>query len=234
MGNQSREGSSPIAAIEAAMVGNRGTERVEAGGVQPEVLHSLFPHPLGHGPADHVARSELVDEAITSCISQQRAMSSEGFGQEGSGHGRVVERGRVELHELHVGDRHSCTQCHGQTVGRRFCGIGGHRKQLAGASGREHRVGGAHVDGPSVRAEGAHAAAPAALDEQIEREPLFEHRRSRGPGRVDQCPLDFRTGGGAAGMDHPCGGVAALTGQRKCTARPAVEDGAHRDQLTHP
>ena len=41
MGSQSTAGSSPMAASEAAMVGNRCVEALEAGGVEPQVVDAL-------------------------------------------------------------------------------------------------------------------------------------------------------------------------------------------------
>ena len=83
-------------------------------------------------------------------------------------------------------------------------------------------------------AEGPHPPAPSPLDQQVEGEPLLEHGGRGGPGRVDQRPFDLGTGGRTAGVDHPGGGMAALAGQVERSARLAVEDGAHGDQLVDP
>ena len=69
---------------------------------------------------------------------------------------------------------------------------------------------------------------------QVEGEPLLQHGGGRGPGGVDQGPLDLGPGGRPAGVDHPGRRVAALAGQGQGPAGLAVEDGAHGDQLVDP
>ena len=90
-------------------------------------------------------------------VAQQGAVAPQGLGQQRAGHGRVVQGGRVELHELDVGHRHPGPEGHGQAVGGGLGRVGGHREQLAGAAGGQHGVGGPHLDHPAVGAEGAHA-----------------------------------------------------------------------------
>ena len=79
-----------------------------------------------------------------------------------------------------------------------------------------------------------HAPAPSALHQQVEGEPLLEHGGGRGPGGVDQGPLDLGPGGRTAGVDHPGRRVTALTGQGQGPAGLPVEDRAHGDQLVDP
>ena len=94
MGSQSTAGSSPMAASEAAMVGNRELEGGQPGGVEPEVVDPLLAHPVGHGPADHVPGGQLVDEPLALGVAEQRAVAAQRLGQQRPGHGRMVQRGR--------------------------------------------------------------------------------------------------------------------------------------------
>ncbi len=134
-----------------------GVEGGQGGGVQPEVLDPLGAHALGHRAADHVPRGELVDEALAPGVPQQGPVAAERLGEQRAGHRRMVERGRVELHELDVGDGDTCPQGHGQPVAGGSGRVGGHREELARPAGREHGVRGPDLDEPPVGAEGAHA-----------------------------------------------------------------------------
>ena len=42
-------------------------------------------HPVGHGPADDVARRQLVDEALALGVAQQRPVAAQGLGQQAAG-----------------------------------------------------------------------------------------------------------------------------------------------------
>ena len=46
-------------------------------------------------------------------VAQDRALTAQRLGEERPRHRRVVQRGRVELHELEVGDRDAGTHGHG-------------------------------------------------------------------------------------------------------------------------
>ena len=129
-------------------------EGLEAGGIEPQVVDALFEHAGRHGLADHVPRRELVDEPLTLGVAEEGAMSPQGLGEQGPGHRRVVQSGRVELHELDVGDERPGPQGHGQAVTGGLDGVGGHREQLAGAAGGQNRVGGPHLDQAAVRRAG--------------------------------------------------------------------------------
>ncbi len=47
-----------------------GSERLEAGGVEPEVVDALGQHSGGHGPGHHIAGFQLVDEALAGGVAQ--------------------------------------------------------------------------------------------------------------------------------------------------------------------
>ena len=61
-------------------------EALEAGGVEPQVVDALLEHAGGHGPADQVARRQLVDEALAVGVAQQRAVAPQRLGQQRPGH----------------------------------------------------------------------------------------------------------------------------------------------------
>jgi hypothetical protein len=71
------------------------------------VVGALLGHAGRHGPAHDVARRQLVDEPLAVAVAQERAVAAQRLGEQGTGHGRVVQRSGVELHELHVGRRHA-------------------------------------------------------------------------------------------------------------------------------
>ncbi len=79
-------------------------------------------------------------------VAEQGAVAPQGLGQQGPGHGGMMQGGGVELHELDVGDEHPTPQGHGQAVTRGLDRIGRHREQLAGASGGQDGLGGPDLD----------------------------------------------------------------------------------------
>ena len=151
MGSQSRLGSSPIASQRLGDGRESLRESLQGGGVQPQMLHPLIDHALGHGPADDVAGRQLVHESFASVVPEERSVAPQGLGEQWAGHGRVVQGGRMELHELDIGHRHSRPQGHGDAVGRRLGRIRGDREQLAGAPGGHDQVPAAKLHGiPAV------------------------------------------------------------------------------------
>ncbi len=106
-------------------------EALEAGRVEPEVVDALLGHAGRHGPADDVAGRQLVDEALAVPVAQQGAVAAQRLGEQRPGHGRVVQRGRMELDELDVGRRHPGAQRHGHAVAGGLGRVGGDREELA-------------------------------------------------------------------------------------------------------
>jgi hypothetical protein len=135
------------------------------------MVRALLGHAGGHGAAHHVAGGQLVDELLTRPVAQQRAVAAQRLGQQRPGHGGMVQRGRVELHELDIGRGHPGPQGHGHAVAGRLRRVGGHREQLAGPAGGQHHMVGAHLDDRPVRWKGGHTHATAALNDKVEREP---------------------------------------------------------------
>ncbi len=166
-------------------------------------------------------------------------MAAQRLGEQRPRHGRVVQRRRVELHELHVGDGHAGPQGHGHAVAGRLGRVGGDREQLAGAAGGQHDVGGPDGDGGGalaglVRRQRRHPDAAPALDDEVEGEPPLEHGARRAVGGVDQGPLDLGARRRAAGVHDAGPRVAALAGQGERARGLAVEHRTERDELVHP
>ena len=191
MGNQSTAGSSPAAASDAATVGNRSPKDSRPGGVEPQVPHALRRHAVGHGPAHDVARGELVDEPLALGVAQQRPVAPQRLGQQGPGHGGMVQRRRVELEELEVGHRHPGPQGHGDPVPGGLGRVGRHRVELARAPRGQHHL--AWPAPPGTCRRGRGPATPTHRPPSTMRssgEPLLEdrrraaaHRRRRAPAR---------------------------------------------------
>ncbi len=179
-------------------------EALEPRGVEPEMVYALDLHGGRHGPAHHVTRRQFVDEARAVAVAQERTVAAQRFGQERAGHGGMVQRGRMELHELHVGHGHPGPQCHGDTVPRRLGRVGGDREQLARAARRQHDVAGAHVDCPGrtgrragTGRQRAHSHAAPVLDQELEREPPLEDRGGGAIRGIDERAFDLGSGGRA-------------------------------------
>ena len=158
-------------------------------------------------------------------------MAAERLGKQWPRHGRMVQRRRVELHELHVGHGDARPQCHGDPVAGGLAWVGRDGEELAGTTGGQHDVVGPDLDHGAPRGQGRDPDAAPTLNQEIEGEPPLEHGAGRSVGGVDQRPLHLGAGGGAAGVHDAGAGVAALAGQRQVPAGLAVELGTERDEL---
>ena len=77
-------------------------------------------------------------EALAASVDQHRAFAAQRLGGE---RGRVaadIDGGRMELHELGVGDHRAGPGGDGDAFAARLARIGGDGVDLAGAAGREH------------------------------------------------------------------------------------------------
>ena len=70
---------------------------------------------------NHVARSELVGEAVAAVVEQERAGAAQGFAEENA---RAAQSSRMELDELEVGDAGSRAVGHGDPVSDRARRVG--------------------------------------------------------------------------------------------------------------
>ena len=199
------------------------------------MIDTLRLHAGRHGAAHHVARRQLVDEAFAVSIAHQGAVAAQGLRQERARHGGVMQRRRMELHELDVGRRNAGPQGHGHTVTRGLGRVGGDRVQLAGPAGGQDDVASLHQHrGVPTGWQGADTGAATVVDHQVECEPALEDGAGRAVGGVDQRPFDLGTGRGASGVHHPWRRVAALARQGQRPRRFAVELNTQCDQLVHP
>ena len=100
-------------------------------------------------PRDDVAWREVGERVLVGherdalLVAQDRAFAAQRLREQRARHRRVVQRGRVELHELEVGDRDAGSQRHRDAVAGRQGRVRGDREALPGAAGRDHGVRGA-------------------------------------------------------------------------------------------
>ncbi len=147
----------------------------------------------------------------------------------------MVQRGRVELHELHVADRHAGAQRHGHAVSGRFGRIGGDAEELARATGGQDDVVGPYFDWlVRARWERGHPDATASFDDEVECEPRLEHGAGRAPGGRDESAFDLGPGRRPSGVDHASARVASFARQGEQPGRLAVELDTERDQFVDP
>ena len=198
------------------------------------MLDAELEHAGVDGPADLVARQQLVDEALAVRVAQQRAVAPQRLGQQRPRHGRVVQRGRVELHELDVGHGHAGPQRHGDAVAGRLDRVRGDGVELAGAAGGEQHVAAAHLDVRAVLAD--------RRDTPAHRPPST--RRSRAKVRSSTVAAVSRTAATSArSISMPVAAPPAWTMRatewppsRARASSPCgvdVEHGAEGDELVH-
>ncbi len=198
------------------------------------MVGALLGHAGRHGPAHHISRGQLVDETVSRVVAQQRTVPPQRLGEQRTRHGRMVQRRRVELHELDVRGRHAGAQRHGHAVPGRLGRVGGDRKELTRPARGQHDMVGPDLDRRTLRRQRRHSDAAPAFDDEVEGEPPFQHRARRAVGGVDQGALHLGAGGCTAGVDHARARVPPFTGQGQQPGGLPVELHTERDQLVDP
>ena len=169
------------------------------GGVEPQVVEAALDEPPADRRGDDVARREVGERVLVGherdavLVAQDRALAAQRLGEQRPRHRRVVQRGRVELHELEVGDRDAGAQRHRDAVAGRQRRVGGDREALPGAAGRERRCGGPAASlGAVGRRRAMHAGDAAVLDEQVGGEPALADVGARAPAPRRPAPARSR------------------------------------------
>jgi hypothetical protein len=166
----------------------------------------------------HEARA--VGQAQQASLAAQSLRNQEGLGV------RMVEAGRVELDELHVGHAATGAPCDRHAVAGGRIGVGGVEIHLAGAAGSHCRVAGAqrqHAVAGDVQHIGAKAAVARQAEfgrgDQVDRNVPFED------GDVGMHPHLFgqrllhRGAGGIGGVNDPALAMAAFARQMEAEGR---------------
>lgn len=145
------------------------------------------------------------------------------------------QHGRVELHELQVGELGARAQRQRHAVAGRHRGVGGRGVHLAHAAGREDHRGGVHGAHAVVLAlahhvQGDTGRTAVGVRQQVQDQrvldgvqPARAYRRHEGAG-------DLRTGGVTAGVHDAAPVVAALAAELDVARVVGVEVGAGGDQ----
>ena len=170
-------------------------------------------------------------------VAQQRAVAAQRLGQQRPRHGRVVERGGVELHELDVGHGHAGAQRHGHAVAGRLGRVGGDGEQLPVAAGGHEHVGGRAPRCGCAVVRRRRRRRGSARPRRAGRARTSSRRRPRpvGPHGVDERPLDLRAGGRAAGVDDPRAASGRPRGRAaSCPSGSRSNAGAEGDELVDP
>ena len=178
-----------------------------------------------HGARDDVARLELGTalprhEALAGLVDQHRALAAHGLADQRHGIEPDIERGRMELHELHVGQRRAGPRRQRQALADGAQRVGGVRRRA-----RPARRSPARRDGSAAgrRSDGPAASTPAMPRSSTSR------RRASSPSitviegvalhRRDQRAHDRRPGAVARDMDDAAAGVRGLQSEREAARR---------------
>jgi hypothetical protein len=155
------------------------------------------------------------------------------------GLGAEPQHGRVELHELQVGDLGPGPYRQGDAVAGGHGGVGGRREHLPHAAGRQHHGPRVHrADAVALAlahdVQGQACGAAPGVGEQVQDERVLDDLDALvRPYRLDQCAGDLRAGGVAARVGDAAAVVAALTGEQYLAVGALVEGRAGDDQPPH-
>ncbi len=186
-----------------------------------------LPHALVDRTRDDVARREVGErvhaghERDTVAVAEHRALAAQRLREERPRHRRMVQRRRVELHELEIGARDPAAAPSAMPSPVDSVGLVVTAKHWPTPPVASTRVV-ARTTRPSRRAAArATPAAVPALDEQLDREPAFADFDRRGLDRGHERALDLGAGRVAARVHDPRERVAAFPReQQTCRRRP--------------
>ncbi|GIW72245.1 MAG: hypothetical protein KatS3mg102_1787 [Planctomycetota bacterium] len=196
---------------------------------------------LAHAPHDRAGddvagrqlgqRMDLGHEAAALAVHQPPALAPHRLGDQRAASARDIERRRVELDELQVGQHRPGAQGHRHPVAGRLRRVGRLAEQLASTARRQH-----HCMRPdhlaAVLGMGQQRAAATFLRGQhVDREGLLQqlHAGLRAY-RRQQCARYLAPGAIALGVQHPRPQVSPLARERPAPRRRAVEAGAELRQ----
>ncbi len=196
------------------------------------------PPGLEHDAArDDVARREIgggmvaEHERLPLAIHEPRALAAKGLREKEPRCVRHIEHGRMELHELHVGDARACAVRERDAITCRDFWIGGFRKHLARAACGQQRRARERAAGLAVRADEAHTQTAAVLDDGADRERVREHANPRDGGDTLPQHASDLAPRGVFRVQHAAHAVRALGCERGLAIGAASEAGAPLDEL---
>ncbi len=228
-------------------------------GVQVDVVAALGPHLPEDGLGHHVPGSQLGQfvlahhEPLAVAVHQVGTGTPQRLGDQRllvslrARHRRLpatqrrdMQGGRMELHELEIGDPGSGAQRERHTVPCGHRRVGGGAVDLAHPAGGQHHGPGQHRADAVLRALAQHVQRhatrpPRAVDQQVEHERVLHQPDPRvAAHRLVQRPLHLGTGRVAPGVHDPVGVVPALATQHERAVRVPVEDRSPAHQLPYP
>ena len=189
-----------------------------------------------HGARDDVARLELAaplarHEAPAGLVDQHRALAAHRLADQRHRIEPDIERGGMELHELHVGQRRAGPCRQRQPLADGAQRIGGVGVEPAQSAGRQHDPAARQQAGIG-RTRRQHAGNAAVVDQQAAGFQPLDHRdRGRGLHRGDQGAHDRGPRTVARDMDDAAAGVRRLQAERQAAGRIADEHHAVALQL---
>ncbi len=184
----------------------------------------------------HVARLQVAAREAghhrgARAVDQGRALAAHRLADQRHRVAADVERGRVELHELHAAQGGAGQRGHGDARAVRAARVGGVVEQPAHAAGGQHHARGAQhqILAAALREDAAHAAPfrGRAIEQQAAGGQALQHRdRRRGGHGGDQGAHDLPAGAVAGGVHDAPARVRGLQPDAKRAVRVAVETGA--------
>ena len=177
-------------------------------------------------------RIYVQQKATSVAVDDRRALAAQRFGRERRRIGVDVDGGRVELHELCVGDDCARARRHGDADAARLHGIGRHPIKMTDAAGRQHqRRTGNVADAPRGVAR-AHGDDAAVARDDLLRRIAVDHRDGR---RLRELAFQRLHDGAAGGVAHDAHHASMrmrrLLRGREGAAVTAIEGRAHGGEI---
>src|SRR5687768_4427544 len=176
----------------------------------------------------------LLNESLATVVPNDLTLPTHRFGDEREWVLRRIERGRVELNELHVDQPNACAPGDRVAVTRRDHRVGRVTIDLTAASRREHRRVGDDLD-RTPRHAGADAEAFSVANDEIEDAGRFDDVDVLAlADALDERPRNLGARLVAVRMNDPVAGMGGFAPKLEAAARRQVEACASREELLYP
>ena len=172
-------------------------------------------------------------ERLAAGVDEARAFAAQSLGNQKARRAGEVERGRMELHELEVGDAGAGAIRERDAVAGRNRRIGRLAEHLSGSAGGQQRGAGTKLPAHTALIEKGHPRHAAVLDQQFGDQRVMDGVDRREPAdALPERPADLAAGR-IAGVQHAPHAVRRLASEGGPPARIAIEARTPFEQFAH-
>jgi len=187
------------------------------------VIGAVARHLLSDRTTHDVTRQKFVDELLASFVAKDRPVAPESLGKERAREHRRDEGRRMELHELHVGNRHAGAKCDGKSIGCGLRRIRRHVEELTRAPGRKDDHPRSDAPDRAFVIDVSKTDTPSVLEEQITDEAALKDGHVALSQRDDDGASDLCSRRDTPGVHDSRDRVSTFAGELERSVARAIE-----------